>query len=94
MTGSQIDYAAVYRQLPVPVMLLTPEFAIAEVNLAFLQTMGRTRGEVLGWDVSDASVKIRLISQQRGCATRLPRCAASWPQASLTPGSSRSTTLR
>jgi PAS domain S-box-containing protein len=54
MTGSQIDYAAVYRQLPVPVMLLTPEFAIAEVNLAFLQTMGRTRGEVLGWDVSDA----------------------------------------
>ena len=34
MTGPQIDYAAVYRQLPIPVLLLTPEFAIADVNLA------------------------------------------------------------
>ena len=37
MTGQQIDYAAVYRQLPIPVLLLTPEFAIADVNLASLR---------------------------------------------------------
>jgi PAS domain-containing protein len=54
MTGPQIDYAAVYRLLPVPVVLLTPEFEIADVNAAFLQTMGRTRGELLGRNVFDA----------------------------------------
>ncbi len=54
MTGSQIDYAAVYRQLPVPVVLLTPEFVIADVNEAYLQTMGRTREELLGRKIVDA----------------------------------------
>ena len=54
MTGPQIDYAAVYRQLPVPVVLLTPELEIAEANLAFLQTAGRSREEVLGRDLFDA----------------------------------------
>jgi PAS domain S-box-containing protein len=54
MTGPQIDYAAVYRQLPVPVLLLTPEFVIADVNLAFLQTMGRTREALLGRNIFDA----------------------------------------
>ena len=54
MTGPQIDYAAVYRQLPVPVLLLTPDFAVADVNLAFLQTAGRSRGELLGRNVFDA----------------------------------------
>ena len=28
MTGPQIDFEAVYRQLPIPVLLLTPEFAV------------------------------------------------------------------
>jgi hypothetical protein len=27
MTGPQVDYGAVYRQLPVPVLVLTPDFA-------------------------------------------------------------------
>ena len=54
MTGPQIDYAAVYRQLPIPVLLLTPEFAIADVNLASEQATGRTRDELLGRDVFDA----------------------------------------
>jgi PAS domain S-box-containing protein len=54
MTGPQIDYAAVYRQLPIPVLLLTPEFAIADVNLASEQSTGRTRDELLGRDVFDA----------------------------------------
>jgi PAS domain S-box-containing protein len=54
MTGQEIDYEAVYRQLPVPVVLLTPDFAIADANLAYLETMGRTRDELLGRDVFDA----------------------------------------
>jgi PAS domain-containing protein len=54
MTGSQIDYMAVFRQLPVPVLLLTPEFAIADVNLAFLRTAGRKRGDLLGRNIFDA----------------------------------------
>jgi PAS domain-containing protein len=54
MTGSQIDYAAVYRQLPVPVLLLTPELAVADVNVAFLRTTGRTREELLGLNIFGA----------------------------------------
>ena len=54
MTGPQVDYAAVYRQLPCPVLLLTPEFAIADVNLASERATGRTRDELLGRDVFDA----------------------------------------
>jgi PAS domain-containing protein len=54
VTGPQIDYMAVYRQLPVPVLLLTPEFVIADVNLAFLQTTGRALEDVLGRYVFDA----------------------------------------
>jgi PAS domain-containing protein len=53
MTGPQIDYAAVYRQLPIPVLLLTPEFAVADANLAFLQLAGRTREVLLGRNVFD-----------------------------------------
>ena len=54
MTVPQIDYAAVYRQLPIPVVLLTPEFAIADVNLASERATGRTRDELLGRNVFDA----------------------------------------
>ena len=54
MTGPQIDYAAVYRHLPLPVLLLTPDLVIAGANDAYLQTMGRTREELLGRDVFDA----------------------------------------
>jgi PAS domain-containing protein len=54
MTGPQIDYAAVYRDLPIPVVLLTPEFEMADMNLAYLQVAGRTREELLGRNVFDA----------------------------------------
>lgn len=54
MTVPQIDYGAVFRQLPIPVLLLTPEFAIADANLALLRTTGRTRDELLGRNVFDA----------------------------------------
>ena len=54
MTGQHVDYTALYRQLPVPVLALTPEFLIADANEAYLQAMGRTREELLGRDVFDA----------------------------------------
>jgi PAS domain-containing protein len=53
MTALQIDYLAVFQQLPVPVLLLTPEFAVADANAAFLSGAGRTRGELLGRNVFD-----------------------------------------
>jgi PAS domain S-box-containing protein len=54
MAGPQIDYVAVYRQLPVQVALLTPEFVIADANEAYLEASGRTREEVLGLSIFDA----------------------------------------
>ena len=54
MTGPQVDHAEVFRQLPVPVLLLTPDFEIAEMNLAYLRVAGRTREELLGRNVFDA----------------------------------------
>jgi PAS domain-containing protein len=54
MTGPQVDYMAVYRQLPVQVALLTPEFVIADANVAFLDAGGRTREDVLGRDLFEA----------------------------------------
>jgi PAS domain S-box-containing protein len=54
MTGSQIDYETVYRSLPIPVLLLTPEFIMADMNQAFLEKAGRTREELLGRHVFDA----------------------------------------
>jgi PAS domain-containing protein len=54
MARPEVDYEAVYRHLPIPVLLLTPEFVIADMNLAYLQVAGRTREELLGRDVFDA----------------------------------------
>lgn len=54
MTTPQIDYMAVFQNLPTPVLLLTPEFIIADMNLAYLQVTGRTREELLGRHVFDA----------------------------------------
>jgi PAS domain-containing protein len=54
MTSVQVDYMAVYRDLPIPVLLLTPQFDIADMNLAYLRVAGRTREELLGRNVFDA----------------------------------------
>jgi PAS domain-containing protein len=54
MTGLQVNYADVFRHLPVPVLLLTPDFDIADMNLAYLQVAGRTREELLGRNVFEA----------------------------------------
>jgi PAS domain-containing protein len=54
MTAPQIDYASIYQHLPIPVLLLTPEFEIADMNRQYLEVSGRTREELLGRNVFDA----------------------------------------
>lgn len=54
MSGPQVDYAEVFRQLPIPVLLLTPDFGIADVNLAFVRGAGRERDELLGRNLFEA----------------------------------------
>jgi PAS domain-containing protein len=54
MTGPQFEYADVYWYLPIPVILFTPEFEIADMNLAYLAVAGRTREELLGRNVFEA----------------------------------------
>jgi PAS domain-containing protein len=54
MTRPQIDHESVWRQIPIPMVLLTPDFVVADMNLAYLQVAGRTRDELLGRDVFDA----------------------------------------
>ena len=54
MSDSQIDYMAVFRDIPVPVLLLTPEFVIADMNLAYLHAAGRSRDDLLGRNIFDA----------------------------------------
>ncbi|HUA41905.1 MAG TPA: PAS domain-containing protein [Streptosporangiaceae bacterium] len=51
MTRTQIDYLAVYRRLPLPVLLITPEYVIEEMNEAYLRVTGRTREDLLGLEV-------------------------------------------
>jgi PAS domain S-box-containing protein len=53
MTGPEIDYAAVFRHLPIPILLLTPDFVVADMNLAYLQVTGREREELQGRNVFD-----------------------------------------
>ncbi|MFG2289613.1 PP2C family protein-serine/threonine phosphatase [Streptomyces sp. NPDC048595] len=48
MSEPAIDYEAVFQALPGSVLLLTPQFVIADANATFLQRAGRERGEVIG----------------------------------------------
>jgi PAS domain-containing protein len=54
MSEPQIDYMAVFRDIPIPALLLTPEFVIADVNLTYLQVAGRTKDDLLGRNFFDA----------------------------------------
>jgi PAS domain S-box-containing protein len=54
MTAPEIDQAAVFQSLPIPMLLLTPDFVMAEMNRAYLQVSGRTREELLGRVVFEA----------------------------------------
>ncbi|MGW3008098.1 PP2C family protein-serine/threonine phosphatase [Streptomyces sp. NPDC001219] len=48
MSASGIDYAAVFQALPGAVLLLTPEFVIADANAALLRRAGRERHQLIG----------------------------------------------
>ncbi|MFE1177069.1 PP2C family protein-serine/threonine phosphatase [Streptomyces sp. NPDC058773] len=48
MNASGIDYAAVFQALPGAVLLLTPEFEIADANEALLRRAGRERHQLIG----------------------------------------------
>ncbi|HUC22026.1 MAG TPA: PAS domain-containing protein [Streptosporangiaceae bacterium] len=54
MTGPGVDFAQVFRQIPMPVLLVTPDFVIADANNAYLDVTGRTRAELVGHDAFDA----------------------------------------
>ncbi|MFI6768466.1 PP2C family protein-serine/threonine phosphatase [Streptomyces sp. NPDC050355] len=48
MSEPAIDYEAVFQALPGSVLLLTPQFVIADANEALLRRAGRERREVIG----------------------------------------------
>jgi PAS domain-containing protein len=54
MVGRQVDYETVYQNLPIPVLLLDPEFIIVDANTAYLEVSGRTREALLGKNIFDA----------------------------------------
>ena len=54
MTGPGVDFAEVFTQLPIPVLLVTPDFVIADANAAYLRVVGRSRDELVGRDAFEA----------------------------------------
>ena len=52
-TGS-IDFRAIFESAPTPLMLLTPDFDIADVNQQYLEAVGRTREAIVGRNLFDA----------------------------------------
>ncbi|WP_351237694.1 SpoIIE family protein phosphatase [Streptomyces sp. NPDC002133] len=54
VNASEINYEAVFQALPSAVALFTTDLVYADVNEAFLSSMGRTRDRVVGRYLSDA----------------------------------------
>ena len=48
------DYLQLFRTLPTPYMVMTPDLVIVEANEAYLATVGRTREEIVGMPVFEA----------------------------------------
>jgi PAS domain-containing protein len=51
MTATQIDYRSVFRHLPTPALVMSPDFVIMDMNLAYQQKSSRTREDLIGKDV-------------------------------------------
>jgi serine phosphatase RsbU (regulator of sigma subunit) len=49
-----IELAAVFRHLPTPYLVMTPDLVIVEANEAYLDTVGRSREELVGTPVFEA----------------------------------------
>ncbi len=54
MSESPIDYLAVFESLPVPLLLLRPDFTMIAANEAYCRISGRSRQELTGQGVLDA----------------------------------------
>jgi PAS domain-containing protein len=54
VTGSEIDYEAVFRILPGSMALLRPDGVILDMNDGFLEAAGRPRHEILGRNLFEA----------------------------------------
>jgi len=54
MTERQIDYEAVFQSLPTPVLLMTPDLLMVDMNRSYERVSGRSREELLGVRVFDA----------------------------------------
>jgi PAS domain S-box-containing protein len=48
------DYAAIFRAMPTPYLVMTPELVIADANTAYLRTTGRTLEDIVGRPVFEA----------------------------------------
>lgn len=48
MAGWEIDYQGVFRALPGPLALLTPDGVVIDVNESLIQTLGRAREQLCG----------------------------------------------
>jgi serine phosphatase RsbU (regulator of sigma subunit) len=54
VNASEIDYEAIFQALPSAVAVFTTDLEYADVNEAFLSSMGRTREQVVGRYLADA----------------------------------------
>lgn len=54
MTGSEIDYAALFAATPSPYLVLDPELTIVDANRAYLRATGRTHDDLVGQYIFDA----------------------------------------
>jgi serine phosphatase RsbU (regulator of sigma subunit)/PAS domain-containing protein len=54
VSPSPIDYVTLFRSLPTPYMVMDRELVVVEANDAYLATVGRTRGEIIGRPVFDS----------------------------------------
>ena len=54
MTEPRVDYMALFQSVPMPVLVMTPDLVIIDMNLAYLQVTGRKREELLDRYVFDA----------------------------------------
>ncbi len=54
MTSAQIDYISVFQSLPMPALLLSPDFIMIDLNRAYERISGRSREELIGRPLFDA----------------------------------------
>ncbi|RRQ73508.1 protein phosphatase [Streptomyces griseofuscus] len=52
--AAEVDHAALFAAVPTPCLVLGPDLVIVDVNRAYLETTGRTRGDLVGRHISQA----------------------------------------